>query len=1013
MELLHLGNRPVWTAPEILHINRLPMRATSYPFASEEAARSYDRTQTPWVQLLNGEWDFHLAASPEAVPADFVQPDFATGEGWDKLPVPSNWTMHGYDKPHYTNVQMPFKNEPPTVPDENPTGCYRTAFTLPAEWNNRRVVLHFGGAESVLCVWINGQAVGVAKDTRLSSEFDITPWVHAGETNTLAAVCIKWSDATFIEDQDQWWMGGIYRDVFVYSTQSTFIQDVFAVGNLEDDFQTGVLDITAKIGFQEHREKGWQFQAQLFAPDGSAVFSEPLQQVVSTKRAYVGNRFQVKWQEKIGPVQVWSHETPHLYTLVVSLLSPQGEAVEHTSCRIGFRRVELGQRELLINGKAVMMQGVNRHEWDDTTGKVISRDSMLRDIKVMKQHGFNAVRTSHYPDDDLWYDLCDEYGLYLIDEADIESHDFLSYLCHDPRYTAAWVERGQRMVERDKNHPSIILWSLGNESGYGPNHDAMAGWIRGYDSSRPLHYEGASWGWEKGEINGTRATDLVCPMYPSIENIVKWANTENGDTRPLILCEYSHAMGNSNGSLSDYYAAFEANHGLQGGFIWEWVDHGIKQRTDSGEEYWAYGGDFGDTPNDLNFVCDGLVWPDRGTHPAMAECKKLFQPIKVSWKDAAAGEIELQSRTYFASLDWLRGEWIVEIEGERIAGGELPAINLAPGASQLVKLELPTLPAGEAFVRVHFTTQSTLPWCEADTEIAWEQLPLENAKREIAEATIASESIFHAADRTFSVKIGDKLLSLPVPQLQVWRGATDNDGIKGWSGQESKPLGRWLEAGYDKLELHHDEPQIDGARVKLRTVGACAASPEAFVHEQTLTPREDGSILVENRFVVAHGVPDLPRLGVTLALPAEWEKLSWFGRGPQENHIDRQAGSYVSKFESTVSEQYVPYILPQEHGNKTDVRWLAIENGEAGLRFECVQSSFGLMETSISHFTPHDLFAATHTYDLKVRPETHINLDVRQRGIGTASCGPDTLQCYQIGPGEYVLNFVIQPYSVA
>jgi beta-galactosidase len=1011
MELLHLGTRAVWTAPEILQINRLPMRATGFPFASAETAQSYDAAQSPWVQSLNGEWDFHLAASPEAVPEAFMQAGFAPAEGWAKLPVPSNWTMHGYDKPHYTNVQMPFRNEPPSVPEENPTGCYRTSFTLPPEWANRRVVLHFGGAESVLCVWINGQAVGVAKDTRLPSEFDITPFLQNGE-NTLAAVCIKWSDATYIEDQDQWWMGGIYRDVYLYSTESTFIQDVFAVGNLEDDFQTGVLDVTAKIGFQSGRDKGWKFQAQLFAPDGAAVFSEPLQQEVVTKRAYSSNRFLAKWKETVPNVHNWNHESPQLYTLVVSLLSPDGREVEHTSCRVGFRRVELGHRELLINGKAVLIQGVNRHEWDDVTGKTISRESMIRDIKVMKQHGFNAVRTSHYPDDPLWYDLCDEYGLYLIDEADIESHDFLTYLCHDPRYAAAWLDRGLRMVERDKNHPSIILWSLGNESGYGPNHDAMAGWIRGYDPSRPLHYEGAVWGWENGQITGTRVSDIVCPMYPTIENIVKWAQNDNGDTRPFIMCEYSHAMGNSNGSLADYWAAIEANHGLQGGFIWEWVDHGIKQKTEQGEEYWAYGGDFGDEPNDLNFVCDGLVWPDRSPHPAMAECKKLFQPIAVRWKDAASGEIELQSKTNFAPLDWLRGEWIVEVDGQCLGSGGLPTIALAPGETQSVKLELPTLPPGEAFVRLHFYANTDLPWCEAGYEIAWEQLPLENARAEATTANQATEPIFQAAERTLRLSVGDKVLSLPMPQLQIWRGATDNDGIKGWSGQEYKALGQWLAAGYDKLELRHEEPQSEGSRVSLRTIGSCVASPEAVIHEQTITPREDGSVLVENRFVVAEGLPDLPRLGITLALPHGWEKLLWFGRGPGETHIDRKAGSYISRFESTVNEEYVPYIVPQEHGNKTDVRWLGLENGEAGLRFECVQSTFGLMEASATHFTPHDLFAAMHTFDLKSRTETWVNLDVRQRGVGTASCGPDTLECYRIGPGEYELNFLIQPYQL-
>ncbi|RYG57073.1 beta-galactosidase, partial [bacterium] len=423
-----------------------------------------------------------------------------------------NWTMQGYDRPHYTNVQMPFPQEPPFVPEENPTGCYRTTFELPAEWNGRRTVLRFGGAESVLAVWVNGVAVGLAKDTRLPSEFDISPFVREGEVNTLACVCIKWSDSSFIEDQDQWWLGGIYRDVSLYSTEATFIQDVFAIGA-----QDGKLKVTAKIGFQGDRERDWKMKAQLFDASGQSVL-EMIEKTLSTKRAYVSNRFQAIWEEQLENPLLWSSETPNLYTLVVSLLSPEGREVEHTSCRVGFRTVELGDRELLLNGRPVMMKGVNRHEWNDTTGKVLTTDEMRHDIIVMKQHGFNAIRTSHYPNDERFYDLCDELGMWVIDEADIESHDFMKFLCQDARYASAFLERGLRMVERDKNHPCIFAWSLGNESGYGPNHDAMAGWIRHFDSSRVLHYEGVahpsthSWAglddWE-----GKLSTDLICPMY--------------------------------------------------------------------------------------------------------------------------------------------------------------------------------------------------------------------------------------------------------------------------------------------------------------------------------------------------------------------------------------------------------------------------------------------------------------------------------------------------------------------
>ena len=1022
MELLNIGARPSWMAPELVQINRLPMRASLSPFPTFEAARAGG--DSPWIYSLNGDWDFHLAPHPGAIPPDFVAPEFATGEDWAKLPVPSNWTMHGYDKPHYTNVQMPFRDEPPHVPADNPTGCYRREFEVPAAWKNRRIVLHFGGAESVLYVWVNGIAIGLSKDTRLPSEFDVTDFLKAGEINIVCAVCIKWSDASYIEDQDQWWMGGLYRDVFLYSTEPIFIQDVFAVAGLDDNYRNGILKVTATIGFQSHRDKDWNFEIQLFAPDGGAVWEAPLSVEVATKRAYAANRFQAVFEQTIENVLPWNHESPQLYTLVVSLIAPDNRAVEHTSCRVGFRRVEMGDRALLINGKQVMIKGVNRHEWNDRTGKTLSRADMIRDIELLKQHNFNAVRTAHYPNDVLWYDLCDQYGLYLVDEADIESHDFMNYLCRDPRYASAFLERAIRMVERDKNHASIILWSLGNESGYGPNHDAMAGWIRFYDPSRPLHYENASWSWEKFEEKtpGLPATDVICPMYASVENIVKYAETGGNypDRRPLILCEYSHAMGNSNGSLSDYWAAFEKYPALQGGFIWEWCDHGIARTTSDGEKYWAYGGDFGDEPNDLNFVCDGLVWPDGAPHPALAECKYLQQPLRARWKDEAKSEIEVLNKADFSRLDWLRGEWNLEVEGREVARGELPTLQVEPGQWQTMTLDLPTnIEAGEAFLMLRFSADQATPWCAANHEVAWEQLAVTNAAPEVATpaAPVAPRELKgdlvlqngdiearFADGMLSSLRVANQEILASPMRLQVFRGPTDNDGIKGWSGQQDKPLGRWLAAGYDQIEISPVSARIEGSQVITRARGACKASENAFELEQTWA-LEGENLRVNNHFTVAEELPDLPRLGLTVALVPGFENLSWLGRGPQENYCDRKAGAHVSHFESTVSAQYVPYILPQEHGNHTDVREITLDNGECFIEFRALN---GLMEASASHFTPADLLPAMHTYDLKPRAETWVNLDVKQRGLGTASCGPDALEQYRIGPGEYRLGLVIK-----
>lgn len=1014
-------------APEITHIGRLPMRATLFPFPDVQSARENQPSSSPYFQSLNGVWDFHLAAKPDAVPIEFVSPDFVPAQGWAKLPVPSNWAMNGYDKPHYTNVQMPFPQEPPFVPDENPTGCYITRFSVDSNWEGRRIVLHFGGAESVLAVWINGQPVGIAKDTRLPSEFDITPFVKHGQENTLACVCIKWSDASFIEDQDQWWLGGIYRDVFLVSTEDTFIRDVFAVGEMD-----GQLKVQAVIGFSADRERDWKLKAQVFDSSGTVVL-DLIEKTVSTKRAYVSNRFTAHWEEQLENPQVWSAETPHLYTLVVTLVSPEGREVEHTSCRFGFRSVRLGDRELLINGRAVMFKGVNRHEWNDTTGKVLTLEDMRQDIVLMKQHGFNAIRTSHYPNDERFYDLCDELGMYVIDEADIEAHDFMKFLNNDVRYSSAWLERCSRMVERDKNHACIWAWSLGNESGYGANHDAAAAWIRHYDPSRVLHYEGvANSNVDKwiplDEWNAFLATDLICPMYSSVEDISNWAITDNPkDRRPLILCEYSHAMGNSNGTLAEYVEAFESHHGLQGGFIWEWVDHGIRVGNNvgnhpnvkaSGGPHWLYGGDFGDEPNDLNFVCDGLVWPDRRPHPAMQECKTLFSPVAVSWNEAS-GCLDVRSKADFVSLNWLRVEWQLERDGEVVSSGELPALDIAPDETRSFPLPL-SLPREETIaLNTSFISKEKTSWCEAGFVVAEHQIVLREA------SLVAEPMPFPASpregDNGFTLESdgltatigalglsslsaqGRELLAAPM-QLQVWRGATDNDGIKGWTGQEEKPLGRWLAAGLDRVQLAPVELRHEEGRVIVVTRGVTERHPEALGLRQTFAT-QNGVLRVENEFVVHEGVPDLPRLGLTLALIQGFENLDWLANGPHENYCDRKTGARFGRFSSTVAGEYVPYILPQEHGNHTGVRRLSVSNGEAKIEFRALEKPF---EASVSHFTPADLFAAKHTFDLQPRPETWVNLDFAQRGLGTASCGPDTLDKYKIFPGTYQMAFEIR-----
>jgi len=1004
-----------WESPECVAMGRLPSRSPLVPFPDAEAALANDREHSPWFLSLNGDWKFTLCPRPEASPEDFFRRDFDDG-GWSEIPVPSNWTLEGHDRPHYTNVQMPFPDPPPTVPSENPTGLYRRRFHIPESWEGRRVVLHLGGAESALYVYVNGHPVGMSKDSRLAAEFDVTPFVEPGE-NLLAAMVIRWSDGTFLEDQDHWFMAGIYRDVYLYSTAPTYIADVFAVGDLDEEYRGGLLKVEAKVGFSDAGSEGWRIRVRLLDARGRDVFREPLEETVPIGgNPYLFRGRRAEFLREIRAPRQWSSEIPYLYRVVVSLINAEGECRETVSCRIGFRKVEIRGRELLINGRPVLIKGVNRHEHDDTTGKTLTRESMLADIRLMKQFNFNAVRTSHYPNDPLWYELCDEYGLYVVDEANIESHAHLANLCHEPRFAAAFLDRGMRMVQRDKNHPCIILWSLGNESGCGANLEALGGWIRGYDASRPLHYEGAL---ESDWHRDHPTTDVICPMYPEIEEIVRWAKSGRGD-RPLIMCEYSHAMGNSNGSLSDYWEAIESHHGLQGGFIWDWVDQGLRKVDERGREHWAYGGDFGDHPNDGAFCINGMVWPDRTPHPAMFEFKKLAQPLKIEARNLREGRIRVTNRQDFQDLGWLRGSFELSVEGALVQKGRLPRLTTPPGEHEDLTLPLrkPDLqPGQECFLTLRFHTARDTSWSPRGLELAWEQLamPYRAPKRRAlrlegrlevmeneARAEISGEAVHLEVDKEageiISLHFGVRELLISGPRLNVWRAPTDNDGIKAWSHQLGRPLGRWLEAGLQDLRLETVSTRVSRSRDGSASVVIRHRAESSLEHRHAYRVLPWGEIEAENSVRVPAKLADLPRVGVTLTLEPGLDRLTWFGRGPHENYPDRKASAAVARYDATVAEMYVPYIVPQEHGGRCDLRWLRLADaGGAGI---CI-AAVGPLQFSASHFTGDDLFRAHHTNELEPRPEVILNLDGVHRGLGTGSCGPDTLPRYRIRAGVH------------
>lgn len=610
---------PTWENPELTALNKLPSRSPLLPYPSALEALQAKAESNPWWHSLDGDWAFEIYPCPDELPAEALHGEPPATPSSTTLRVPGNWEFQGVTPPHYTNLKIPFAEEPPYVQAANPTGLYRKSFECPESWRDRRVLIEFEGVQGVLQVYLNGRFVGLSKDAMTTAAFDLSEHLREGR-NHLALVVIKWSDATFIEDQDQWWTSGIFRSVRLVSTAHEYIRDVKALPKYHVAQKSGTLELEIPVHLGCLAQEGFSVEASLFNPHGEKVspdlWSAPVAADLGALAPWprIGARLELELPE----VEAWTAETPNRYSLAVELKDPHGATIEAVAFKVGFRDIQTNDGDLLINGKRVLIRGINRHEFDPVLGKVQTEARIREDLLLLKRHHFNAIRTSHYPNTPRFYELCDELGFYVWDEANVEAHAFHNHLCHEPRYSRAFFERVENMVRRDKNHACIITWSLGNESGYGPAHDASSGWIRGYDTTRPVHCEGAisldqsrrQW------TDGRRVTDIIGPMYARIHQLKKWA-AESTDPRPMILSEYVHSMGNSDGSLSDYWEVFKNCPGIQGGFIWEFCDHGILQKTTSGEAYFAYGGDFGDAPNDANFACSGIVNADRRPQPAL------------------------------------------------------------------------------------------------------------------------------------------------------------------------------------------------------------------------------------------------------------------------------------------------------------------------------------------------------------------------------------------------------------
>ena len=950
-------------------------------------------------------------ATPEQRPADFYTANF-DDSSWGTIPVPSNWELHGHGVPIYTNIVYPFDKNPPFIAGKNgnPVGSYRTKFTVPESWAGRRVEVCFDGVESAFYLWVNGKKVGYSQGSRTPARFDLSGHLREGK-NLLALQVFRWSDGSYLEDQDFWRLSGVFRDVYLESMGATRINDLEVTTDLDSSYTDAILRV--RTDYQS--ENNTQVVATLFDQQGK--------QVAHTKGVVgSGNDLNSLQEMKLATPNLWTAETPYLYRLTVELVDGAGETMEATAVDVGFRKVEVKDGVLLVNGKYVYLNGVNRHEHDPVTGHTVDRESMIRDILLMKQNNINAVRTSHYPNVPEWYTLCDKYGLYVVDEANIESHG-MGYgpesLAKDPAWKEAHVDRVRRMIERDKNHPSVIVWSLGNEAGNGENFMAAYDWLKQRDPSRPVQYEQAHF--------KDRNSDIRCPMYARIPRITAYARGEiNGPAdRPLILCEYSHAMGNSLGNFKEYWGEIRSHRALQGGFVWDWVDQGLLTHDEHGTPYYAYGGDFGDQPNDSNFCFNGLVQSDRTPNPSLFEVKKVYQRIGLQAASPGFGSITVTNEYDFRSLEGLELEWSIEVDGEAVQSGTTPAPGIVPGESVELSLgasPVSLLPGQEAFGLVKVKLSEDTPWAQAGHVVAWEQFPLQAATRDKPtksdkssppSVAVTSDAItITAADSTVLIDRetgllsslkhnGAELLSAPLAP-NYWRAPTDND--RGAKLHNSLKAWRDAPAGAKLLRCLPESTTTDAAKVVAEwslPVGDSSQRCEYIIHA-------NGDVRVELSIRTPRSAPLLPRVGMRFETEG-FARTTWYGRGPHESYPDRKTSAAVSRYSTTVEGQLHEYLRPQENSAKTDVRWLAIHNADNEPALLILGDP--VVQTTVWPYTADTLERASHPHKLPRSGTLTVTIDGAHMGVGgDDSWGSKALRKYLLPPGEYRTAFALRPY---
>ncbi|NIJ55551.1 glycoside hydrolase family 2 TIM barrel-domain containing protein [Dyadobacter arcticus] len=1018
---------PEWQDPQVISINTEKPHADFTPYLTEKSALLRDKT-TPFVQSLNGNWKFKWASHPSKALLNFYDPTMPDAN-WENIPVPSNWQVFGaregrnYDKPIFTNIKHPFKATPPRITaDTNAVGMYRTTFNVANDVKDNQIFLHFGGIQSACYVWLNGVAIGYHEDGMTPFEFDITEDVKQG-INSLAVEVINWSDGSYLEDQDFWRLSGIFRDVNLLLLPKVVLTDFSVRTILDANQEHATLKLSAYVkNFNLHTIHAHQVLFTLYDANKSVVVT-PVSQMLTALET--GKEGAVRVDVPVPNPIKWNSETPYLYTLTVQLMNSDGKVLEATSQKVGFREVKIRNGQLLVNGKAIKIKGVNRHEFDPETGRVINRESMIRDITLMKQNNINAVRTSHYPNTSEWYDLCDQYGFYVMDEANIESHELWSkniILADNPQWRSAFLARGNAMIERDKNHPSVIIWSLGNESGMGQNFTAMGDFIHLADPTRPIHYEGR----KDYKPTTLSSFDIISVMYPSTQDLIELVKKDK--TRPLIICEYAHGMGNSIGNLQEYWNVIDKNPTMQGGFIWDWVDQGLRLKKPDGTTYW----------DNFNYIDganagDGLVNPDRVPQPELNEVKKVYQYVKFETPDTLrVGEkqVTVHNQSDFQTLSAYELFWSIQENGKVVGKtGTIGNLNAVAGQKEQLTIpyELPATqkPHAEYFLNLSLRLKEATTWAPKGHEVAWHQVSILKSPKQFTNVSLYNEKPLRVAqistgriavngedfsvtfDKTaggiisFKNKKEEMIESGPYPNF--WRVPTDNDEGGGANSYASK----WRAAGLDTLEVTSSEMKTQRVTAQVYKVtldrtlkslkGEMAVQSEYIVYAT-------GDLHVQNTFTPTGEWPSLPKVGLQFSMPPAFNKTQWYGNGPHETYSDRKTSGRIGIYGGTVADQHFPYITPQENGNKTDVRWASVTNQE-GIGILAVSDS--TFNFNVHNYTDKALLAAKkRVATLERGATTVVNIDIAQMGLGgDDSWSPRVHEDYLLPAKVYAYRF--------